>query len=60
MRRILASKIYIISVVIILLLLLAAFTAPEDSKLGAVRNILTAPLSPLQKGIETVRTRLGF
>jgi len=58
LRRIFGSKIFIISVVIVLLLLLAAFTAPEDSKLGAVRNILTAPLSPLQKGIETVSDKI--
>ncbi|NLM11409.1 MAG: rod shape-determining protein MreC [Clostridiaceae bacterium] len=58
MRRIFGSKIFIISLVIILVFVLAALTAGEDSRLGVVRNILTVPLNPLQKGIKTVSDKV--
>lgn len=58
MRRIFGNKVFIISLVVILLLTLAALTAGEDSKLNAVRNILSVPLSPLQKGIGTVADKI--
>lgn len=58
MRRIFGNKIFIISLVVILLLVLAALTASENSRAGVVRNVLTAPLSPLQKGIETISDRI--
>lgn len=54
MRRIFGNKIFIISLVIILIFVLAALTAGENSRANVVRNVLTAPLNPLQKGIITV------
>ncbi|HEY8420668.1 MAG TPA: rod shape-determining protein MreC [Thermoclostridium sp.] len=54
MRRIFGSKIFIISLVMVLLFVLAALTAGENSKANVIRNVLTVPLSPLQKGIGAV------
>jgi len=54
LRRIFGNKIFIISLVIILIFVLAALTAGENSRANVVRNVLTAPLNPLQKGIITV------
>lgn len=49
LRRVFGNKIVIISLVIVLLLVLVTVTAGENSKLSVVRNIITVPLSPLQK-----------
>lgn len=54
MRRIFENKVFIIVVVVIFLFILAAFTAGEDSKLNVVRNVLSVPLQPLQKGIQSI------
>ncbi|AGC67356.1 Rod shape-determining protein MreC [Thermoclostridium stercorarium subsp. stercorarium DSM 8532] len=51
MRRIFSNKIFIISAVVVLIFVLAALTAGENSRMNVVRNVLTVPLSPLQKGI---------
>lgn len=58
MRRVFGKKILIVSLVIILVLVLAALTATENSKFNAVRNILSVPLTPLQKGIGTVADKI--
>lgn len=58
MRRIFGSKIVIIILVIIILFVVAAFTAGEDSKLNAVRNVLTVPLNPLQKAIRGIGDKI--
>lgn len=54
MRRIFSSKIFIISLVVVLVFVLAALTSGENSRAGVVRNVLTAPLKPFQKGIVAV------
>lgn len=54
MRRIFENKVFVILLVVILMLVLAAFTAGENSKLSVVRNVLTVPLQPLQKGINGI------
>lgn len=58
MRRIFGKKIVIISFVIIFVLILAALTAGEDSRLNVVRNALSVPLNPLQKGIGAVGDKI--
>lgn len=54
LRRIFRNKIFIVSVVIIFIFVLAALTAGENSRVNAVRNVLTVPLNPLQKGVRAV------
>jgi rod shape-determining protein MreC len=54
LRRIFENKVFVILLVVILLLVLAAFTAGEDSKLSIVRNVLSVPLKPMQKGINGI------
>lgn len=54
MRRIFENKVFVILLVVILLLVLVVFTAGENSRLGVVRNVLSVPLKPLQKGINGV------
>ncbi len=58
MRRVFGNKIVIISLVIVLLLVLVTVTAGENSKLSVVRNIITVPLSPLQKGIVAIGDKI--
>jgi rod shape-determining protein MreC len=58
LRRLFENKVFVISLVIVLLFVLAALTAGEDSKLNAVRNILSVPLNPLQKGINAVGDKI--
>ena len=58
MRRVFGNKIVIISLVIVLLLVLVTVTAGENSKLSVVRNIITVPLSPLQKGIAAIGDKI--
>lgn len=58
MRRIFGNKIVIISVVVVLMLVLAALSAGEESKLNAVRNIISVPLNQLQKGIGAVGDKI--
>lgn len=58
LRRIFGNKIVIISLVVVLVLILVAVTASENSKLNVVRNIITVPLNPLQKGIGAIGDRV--
>lgn len=58
MRRIFGNKIVIIILVVVMLFVVAAFTAGEDSKLSVVRNVLTVPLSPLQKAIQGIGDKI--
>jgi rod shape-determining protein MreC len=58
LRRLFENKVFIISLVVVLLFVLAALTAGEDSKLNVVRNILSVPLNPLQKGIKTAGDKI--
>lgn len=58
MRRVFGNKIVIISLVIVLLLVLVTVTAGENSKLSVVRNIITVPLSLLQKGIAAIGDKI--
>lgn len=64
MRRFFENKVFVIILVVVLLLVIAAFTAGENSKLSVVRNILTVPLNPLQKGINgignSIRETINF
>lgn len=54
LRRIFENKIFVIILIVIVLLIVVAFTAGENSKLSVVRNVLTVPLQPLQKGINGI------
>ena len=58
MRRLFENKVFVIILVVLLLFVLAALTAGEDSKLNVVRNILSVPLNPLQKGIKTAGDKI--
>lgn len=58
MRRLFENKVFIISLVVVILFILAALTAGEDSKLNVVRNVLSVPLNPLQKGIQVVGDKI--
>lgn len=58
MRRIFESKVFIISMVVVLLFVLAALTAGESSKFNVVRNVLSVPLNPLQRGIKAVGSKI--
>ncbi len=54
MRRLFGNKVFVIVFVVVFLFILAAFTAGEGSKLSVVRNVLSVPLNPLQKGINSI------
>lgn len=54
MRRVFENKVFVIILVVIILLVVVAFTAGENSKLSVVRNVLSVPLQPLQRAINSI------
>lgn len=58
MRKFFENKVVVIILVVIVLLVIVALTASENSKLSVVRNILSVPLKPLQKGINGVGNQI--
>lgn len=61
MRRLLHSKIFILSLVVVAILALAAVTAGEGSGANSVGNVVSVPLSPLQRAISFISDKVsGF
>lgn len=59
LRRLLRSKLFILSLVIVVILTLAAVSAGEGKGVKALGNIISVPVAPLQNVVSFISSKVG-